>query len=153
MDLSRRLAMLAVLALAGCTAHAALPSGAMRVPTDDNLVSFGSEGILCGLATPRDLPPTGVLEGDPSDPEWPVWIQKDDGTRRYVVWPRDYSVRFDPDAALLDETGRPILLAGSPLDLAYLTTDPTPGTKDLPWIAESFTTGLARIPHCYTRDD
>ena len=143
---------LALSLFGSCTAHVPLPSGAIRIPTDESLVSFGSEGIMCGLATVPDLPPTGVLEGDASDPMWPVWLRAEDGSRRYVVWPRDFSVRFDPAATLLDETGKPILYAGSPLVLGSLTTDPSQGTRDRPYVAGSFMTGLARIPHCYTRD-
>ena len=84
---------LAVSLLGSCTTHAPLPSGAIHVPTDDDLVSFGSQGILCGFATVPEMPPTGVLAGDPSDPPWPVWLRAEDGARRYVVWPRDFSVR------------------------------------------------------------
>lgn len=149
-----RLAMLAatVSLSVSCTTHAPRPAGAIHVATDDELVSFGSEGIMCGFASVPDLGPTGVLEGDASDPVWPVWLRAADGSRRFVVWPRDFSVRFDPDATLLDETGKPILYAGSPATLAYPNTDPASGTKDRPYIAESFLTGLVDLPHCYTRD-
>ena len=155
MDKRRRLVLVSILvsSVAGCTSHAALPSGAICVPTDDTLVSFTSLGILCmGSATVPVHLPLGVLDGDPSDPVSPAWLRADDGSRRYVVWPRDFSVRFDPDATLLDETGAPILHAGSPVILSDLTTDPTPGTKDRPYLAETFETGLIRFPHCYTHD-
>lgn len=151
-------AALALLALipnvvAGCTTHAPLPSGAIRVPTDDSVVAYGSLGILCGGSATLPLRPDArFLEGDPSDPAWPVWLQADDGSRFYVVWPRDFYVRFDPDATLLDEAGKPILHAGSPITIVLPTTDPPPGTKDRPYVAESFSTGLIQLPHCYTRD-
>jgi hypothetical protein len=144
--------VVAVSLLGGCTAHAPLPSGAIRVPTDDALVSFESQGILCGISSGRDTPPTGVLDGDASDQAWPVWLLAEDGSRRYVLWPRDFSVRFDPDPTLLDETGKPVLYAGSPATIAYPPTDPTSGTKDRPYVAESFETGLIHLAHCYTRD-
>jgi hypothetical protein len=153
MHAMHRVAMLAaaVSLSVSCTTHAPLPSGAIRVPTDDDLVSFGSQGIMCGFATDPGLPPTGVLEGDPSDSTWPVWLRAADGNRRYVVWPRDFSVRFDPDATLLDEKGVPILYAGSPATVASQTADPASGTRERPYAAGSFETGVSNLPHCYNR--
>ena len=153
--MARALAILAVTLglFTGCTAHAALPSGAIRMPTDDSLVSFESLGILCmGSSTVPRPPPVGVLDGDPSDVAWPTWLRAEDGSRRYLVWPRGFSVRFDPSATLLDETGTPILDAGSPLRFESATSDPSTWTRDRPYVAEAFETGLAEVPHCYTRD-
>jgi hypothetical protein len=154
MHAMRRLVMLAaVVSLSvSCTTHAALPSGAIHVPTDDDVVSYASRNILCWDESVPVQPPIGVLDGDPSDPAWPVWLRADDGSRRYVVWPRDFSVRFDPDATLLDETGKPILYAGSPIAFATPTTDPAAGTKERPYVVEAFETGIIGLHHCYSRD-
>jgi hypothetical protein len=156
MHLARTLATVVLIfgAFAGCTSRAPLPSGAIRVPTDDDVVSYGSEHVLCDTATATvpEVPPTGVLAGDPSDLTWPVWLEVEDGSRRYVLWPRDFSVRFDPGATLLDETGKAILYAGSPVIIADRSADTSRGTKDRPYVAVSFLTGLIHLPHCYTRD-
>jgi hypothetical protein len=96
------------------------------------------------------VPPLGgVLEGDATDLTWPVWLQAEDGRRIYVVWPRGFSARFDPDATLLDETGKPIVLAGSPVGLQQ-TRPGDEGTKERPYLASGlWDSGLARQGHCY----
>jgi hypothetical protein len=135
--------------LAGCGApRASLPPGAMAVRTDDSLVSAARSGGLC---TGTSVPPfVVVLEGDPSDRAWPVWLRAEDGRRIYIVWPAGFSVRFDPDAILLDETGAPILHAGSPLRFEQGAPGPSDGTGDRPYVAAGgWDTGLAEAPHCY----
>jgi hypothetical protein len=92
----------------------------------------------------------GVLEGDPSVVAWPVWLRAQDGRRMYILWPRGFSVRFDPAATLLDETGTTFLLAGSPMTLAQVGPDPARGTMDRPYVAGGLVeTGLGGMEHCY----
>ena len=136
-------------ALSGCTTVVPLPSGAVAVPTDENLVSSEQAGILCNLAAV--IPPVvGVLEGDPSDSAWPVWLQAADGHRMYVLWPRGFSVRFDPTPTLLDEHGATFLSAGSPVTLGQVAADSALGTKDRPYVAGGLVeTGLGGEQHCY----
>jgi hypothetical protein len=70
----------------------------------------------------------------------------------YMRWPGGFSVRFDPDATLLDETGTVVLHAGSPFTFEGVGHDPAGGTRDQPYVAEGlWETGLARVPHCYYR--
>lgn len=158
MDLARRrssrpliASLVAAALVAGCTAHRALPAGDLAVPTDDKLVSSTESPILCTLSA--SIPPlVGTFEADRSDPEWPVWLRAEDGRRMYVLWPRDFSVRFDPDATLLDETGAIVVHAGSPVHLAQVSADPTMGTKDRPYVASGlWETGLGKFGHCYNR--
>lgn len=139
--------------LAACTAHRPLPSGAIAVPTDDKLVSSAESHILCTLSA--SVPPlVGILVADPSDLLWPIWLEAEDGRRMYVLWPRDFSVRFDPDATLLDETGAIVVHAGSPVHLAQVSADPTKGTKDRPYVASGlWETGLGQKEHCYNHQD
>jgi hypothetical protein len=136
-------------ALSGCSTAPPLPSGAVTVPTDENLLSSEQAGILCNLAAV--IPPVvGVLEADQSNPAWPVWLQAADGRRMYVLWPRGFSVRFDPTATLLDENGATFLSAGSPITLGQVAMDPTLGTKDRPYVAGGLVeTGLGGEQHCY----
>jgi hypothetical protein len=70
----------------------------------------------------------------------------------YVTWPRGFSVRFDPDATLLDENGKVVLEVGSPFTFEGVAHDPSKGTREEPYVAEGlWETGLARAPHCYHR--
>ena len=143
--------IVALLVLAACSGPAPLPSGAIAVPTDENVVPSEQAGILCTLSA--TIPPVaGVLEGDPTDPTWPVWLRADDGRQMFVRWPRGFSVRFDPSPTLLDETGAAFLLAGSPLTLAQVGADPSFGTKDRPYTARGLIeTGLGHEEHCYVQ--
>jgi len=68
----------------------------------------------------------------------------------YIRWPRGFSVRFEPDATLLDETGAVFLMAGSPITLAQVSADPAAGTKDHPYVAAGLVeTGIGHEEHCY----
>src|SRR5882672_7804763 len=69
--------LIAAVLPAGCGApRASLPPGAMAVRTDDGLVSAAKAGVLC---TGTSVPPfVVVLEGDPSDKAWPVWLRAED---------------------------------------------------------------------------
>lgn len=139
------------LLLAGCATRISLPPGAIAVRTDDGLVNVMTAGVLCvGSSVP---PFVGIVEGDPLDAAWPVWLRADDGRRMYVTWPRGFSVRFDPDATLVDENGKVVLEAGSPFTFQGVDHDPSRGTREDPYIAEgAWDTGLARAPHCYHRE-
>ena len=149
------MALVAVaLVLGACSTKPPLPSGAVAVPTDANLVSSAESAqsgmhILCNLSAA--VPPVvGLLAGDHSDPAWPVWLQAADGHPMYIRWPRGFSVRFEPDATLLDETGAVFLMAGSPITLAQVSADPAAGTKDHPYVAAGLVeTGIGHEEHCY----
>lgn len=138
------------LLFAGCASRASLPPGAIVVPTDDGLVNAMTPGVVC---VGNSVPPfIGILEGDPMDTAWPVWLRAEDGRRMYITWPGGFSVRFDPDATLLDENGKVVLEAGSPFTFQGVAHDPSKGTREEPYVAEGlWETGLARAPHCYHR--
>jgi len=148
--LSIAVAIAAVL-LAGCSAAPPLPSGAMAVPTDQNVVPSAGTHILCSMnATDPPMPVVeGVLDGVSSDPTWPVWLRTDAGQRVYVRWPAGFSVRFDPTPTLLDESGAVFVHAGSPVSLNS-GIDPSLGTKDRPYQAVgTILTGIGHEQHCY----
>ncbi len=140
---------MAAVVLAGCSAAAPLPSGAIAVPTDENVVSSEGTHILCTLSAA--VPAVdGVLEGDASDAAWPVWLRAEDGRRMYVRWPSRFSVRFDPAPTLLDETGAVFVYQGSPVILGQVAMDPALGTKDQPYLARGLIgTGIGHQQHCY----
>lgn len=127
------------------------PPEVVAVPTDDGLVSSTEAGVMCnaGAALP---PVVGVLQADPSDSAWPVWLRGADGRRMYIRWPRGFSVRFDAGPALLDETGVPVLFVGSSLKLAQVHFDPANGTKDRPYLASGvWSVASAEPQRCYIK--
>ena len=141
--------VMSAIVLASCSAAAPLPSGAIAVPTDENVVSSTGTGILCTLGAV--IPPVvGVLEGDAYDAAWPVWLRAEDGRQMYIRWPRGFSVRFNPSPTLLDESGAVFVYAGSPVTLAQVVMDPAFGTKDHPYPARGLIeTGIGHAEHCY----
>ncbi len=131
---------------AGCAAPRVypLPSGALAIPTDPNLVSGSELGILCTAnAVIPDV--EGYLQGDPADAAWPVWIEAADGHRQYITWPAGFSARFTPGAELLDEQGILVLTEVRPFTLGQVGASPDLGTKDRPYRA----TGLWSDGRCY----
>ena len=129
--------MVVAVVMAGCSVGARpsfpLPSGAVVIPTDPDLVNAQGTRILC---TPDAVipPVAGYLRGDPTDTAWPVWIEAADGRRQYVLWPAGFSARFTPDPELLDEQGALAFPDVAPIELQVFAS-PDLGTKDHPYIA------------------
>jgi hypothetical protein len=148
-------ASVALILVGGCGAlppPVVIPDGAVAIPTDENVVPSYTDaagiGHLCTLAAAIN-PVSGALEGDQSDATWPVWLRAVDGSRLYVLWPRGFSARFDPDLTLLDETGTPFASA-SGVWLGQVGRDPTKGTKDRPYTASGLISGnLSGGERCY----
>src|SRR5262245_61973358 len=88
---------------------------------------------LCNLSRLLD-PVSGTLhiEQGASDQ---AWIEADDGTHLSVVWPQGFTVRFDPDAALLDETGRLLKRDGDHVELSQVPPTAATGTYGDPYFA------------------
>lgn len=82
-----------------------------------------------------DNPVIGRLEGDPEDPQEPVWLMREDGTRLSVVWPAGFSVRFEPDATLYNELGRVVARAGDAVTLNQVSIAEATGTFEDPYYA------------------
>jgi hypothetical protein len=120
-----------------------LPAGAIPAPVDANLVRPG----LCPLPAATD-PLEGVLEVDPADPVWPVWLRAADGHRMYVKWPAGFSVRFGATTELLDDQGVAVLTAGQAFRLPQVSFSEHRGTMEDPYLAR----GLWEKPgHCYAK--
>lgn len=82
-----------------------------------------------------DNPVIGEIEGDPEDPEEPVWLTRADGTRLSIVWPAGFTVRFEPDATLYDELGRVVARAGDAVKLNQVSIAEATGTFEDPYYA------------------
>lgn len=76
----------------------------------------------------------GVLDGDPTDGER-LWLTTEAGRRVSVVWPGGFTVTFEPNAVLHDETGRTVARAGDWVELSQVATASAAGTPDDPYIA------------------
>lgn len=92
------------------------------------------EGADCD-AIGVDNPVIGRLEGDPEDPQEPVWLTRADGTRLSVVWPVGFSVRFEPEATLYDEQGRVVARAGESVELGQVSVTKAKGSFEDPYYA------------------
>lgn len=57
-------------------------------------------------------PVHGVLAGDVTMTEEPLWLEDPAGRRLSIVWPEGFTARFYPEVQLVDETGRVVAGAG-----------------------------------------
>lgn len=126
-------------------------------PPDHGVIETGPDGLRTFTMVPQpdgrppacDLilvsdPVKGTLEGQAGTRE-PIWLVADDGRHLSVVWPEGFSVRFEPDAVLYDESGNPVGRAGSRIILDQVPWSSATGTYDDPYIAS----GLLFGGKCY----
>jgi hypothetical protein len=118
-----------------------LPAGAIPAPTDTSLRRAGMCNAA-GAVTRLE----GVLEADPADPDWPVWLRAADGHRMFVRWPAGFSVRFGAKAELLDDQGVVVLTAGQAFRLPQVNVGERLGTVDDPYLARGL---WEQSGHCY----
>lgn len=104
----------------------------------------GGAPLLCTLEAAVD-PVTGSLAGDPTDLER-VWLVASDGRRLSVVWPRGFTVRFEPIAVLYDEAAGAVARAGDVVEFGQVNFGEHQGTVADPYFAR----GLV-FRGCYPR--
>jgi hypothetical protein len=80
-------------------------------------------------------PVTGTLEGDPGDALEPLWLRDPTGQRLSVVWPRGFSVAFEPEAVLRNEVGEVVARPGSQVELGQVSFADAAGTYGDPYVA------------------
>ena len=80
-------------------------------------------------------PVSGVLRGDPNDPQEPVWLEGQAGTRLSIVWPAGFTVTFEPDGVLRDEKAAIVARAGDRVELGQVDALAKAGTFGDPYIA------------------
>jgi hypothetical protein len=85
-------------------------------------------------------PLVGTLEGQAGARE-PVWLRADDGRHLSVVWPADFTVRFEPNAVLRNEHGSVVAGAGERTRLDQVRPEEHAGTYDDPYIASGILLG------------
>jgi hypothetical protein len=112
-----------------------------------------SDGLLTSGLTRTDYctaqaaadPLEGTLEGQAGTTD-PVWILAVDGGRLSVAWPRGFSVRFEADAVLYDETGAPVAKAGDHISLGQVHRSGHSGTPEDPFLASGQIFGVCFPP-------
>jgi hypothetical protein len=130
-------AIVTIGALAACE-QAGWPTSSISIG-DDGLRTYetftelpdGTQ-IACGSYLSLD-PVTGVLAGDPEAPE-PIWLEHD-GRRLSVIWPRGFTVGFEPEATLRNETGAIVARAGDEVEFTQVDVGQAAGTYEDPYIA------------------
>ena len=95
--------------------------------------------VTCGMPN-EPSPVRGVLAGDPADPREAVWLANGD-RRLSVVWPDDFTVKFEPGAVLYNDTGRAVGHAGELIELTQVPTDSATGTFENPYVASCLVFG------------
>ena len=124
--------------LAGCVFQQPAPSssgsGGVPLRTFGWSVEQDGQPILCP-AFAAAHPVSGVLRGDADDPQEPIWIEGQAGTRLSIVWPAGFTASFEPEAVLRDERGVVVASAGDSVELGQVDAFANAGTFGDPYIA------------------
>jgi hypothetical protein len=91
-------------------------------------------------------PVRGVFEGDQARSSQVAWLRAVDGRQLSVAWPLGFTVRFEPDAVLYDDTGGAVARQGEAVELSQVNLEEHAGTPGDPYLAE----GLV-FSGCYSR--
>jgi hypothetical protein len=91
--------------------------------------------VLCTLEAAAN-PVRGIFEGDQARSSQVAWLRAPDGREMSVAWPEGFTVRFEPDAALYDEKGRPVARHGQQVELPQENLEEHAGTLIDPYIAD-----------------
>lgn len=90
-------------------------------------------GVFCnaGAAVP---PLTGILEGNPADPEL-VWLRSPGRGRVSIAWPTGFSVAFEPGPVLYNERQVAVARAGDTVVLGQVGWGEHAGSPEDPYLA------------------
>lgn len=125
------LTVLLAIGAAGCQQPGAISTG------PDGLRTFtkSDPNVLCNLDAHLN-PFSGVLAGDPNDPErvWLVGVAQLQ-PRVSVVWPQGFHVRFEPDAVLYNEKDVPVARQGETVSFPQVKINEHAGTYEDPYRA------------------
>ena len=115
-------------------------------PPRRSVISSGPDGLRTFTWVDPSTPPaclafglvhpvSGLLRGDVDDPQEPVWLEGQAGTRLSVVWPAGFTVAFEPHAVLRDDGGRIVAAAGRSVELSQVDPLKHAGTFGDPYVA------------------
>ena len=136
-DSMRRTSLLLVVALA--VVACAAPRSSIATQTDGlrtftGITEMNGGPVACPAFGLTD-PVTGTLQADASNTQESVWLQASDGRHLSVVWPRGFSVRFEPEAVLYDDQGKVVGRQGERIVLSQVRWTEHAGTYADPYIA------------------
>jgi hypothetical protein len=138
-------AVLVALTLQACSLLGAVNAHSRVSTGPDGLRTFTSARAPDG--GPLLCPAFGIIDhvhgalGGAVGGREPVWITTDDGRNLSVIWPAGFSVRFEPDAALYNESGVVVAKAGQPIELGQTTWTSATGSYDDPYLASGLVLG------------
>ncbi len=124
--------------LAGCGPQESEPSNSRTggVPLRTFAWIVGEDGQPAICPAFAVVPPvSGVLRGDPNDPQEAVWLEGQAGTRLSIVWPAGFTASFEPNVVLRDERGTVVAVAGDRVELAQVAPLEHAGTFGDPYLA------------------
>ena len=135
--------------LVGCAPSESVPPGVIgtgpdRLRTFTWMTSLDGGPVGCP-AFAAAHPVSGILRGDADDPQEPIWLEGQAGTRLSIVWPAGFTASFEPDAVVRDERGVVVAVAGDSVELSQVDAFANTGTFGDPYIAS----GLV-FDGCYT---
>jgi len=93
-----------------------------------------------------DDPVVGILDGDATLLEDPVWLRAQDGSKSSIVWPAGFTARFTPTVVLYDDRGAIVARAGDTISLQQ-SRSTAAGSFDDPYYASGML-----LQKCYPRD-
>ncbi len=125
------LTVLLAISATGCQQPGTIATG----PDGLRTFSTSDPNVLCNLGAYLN-PFSGVLAGDPNDPErvWLVGVAPlNPGVS--VVWPQRFHVRFEPDAVLYNEKDFPVARQGETVTFPQVKISEHAGTYPDPYRA------------------
>lgn len=140
--------LLLAVTLAGCGLQEPEPSSSETggVPLRTFAWLAGQDGQPAGCrAFALVHPVSGILRGDPNDPQEPVWLEGQFGTRLSIVWPAGFTATFEPGVVLRDDGGAVVAVAGDRVEFPQVDAFEHAGTFGDPY----FASGLV-FDHCYS---
>jgi hypothetical protein len=136
--LQAAIAFAVLVTAAACDDRSSWPTSSISVGVDGlrtyTVISELPDGSLigCGQVLASD-PIIGVFHGDPEATE-PVWVEDHDGQQLSFVWPKGFTVRFEPEAVLRSGVGQVVAREGDPVEFPMTERDQAAGTYADPYI-------------------
>ena len=133
------IAWLLIPILGGCAPSPSEPPGVIGIGADRlRTFTWPADQDGAPVACPAFAaahPVSGILRGVAGDPQEPIWLEGQSGTRLSIVWPAGFTASFEPDAVLRDEGGDVVATAGARVELSQVDAFANTGTYGDPYVA------------------
>ena len=134
--------LVAALFVAACgsnTPPSVIVTGADGLRTFTTLTEFQGHPVACPASAVVN-PVRGTFAGAAGRRE-PAWLIDKDGRELSIIWPGGFSVRFEPMAALYNESGSVVVRERQAVELGQVASDSASGEYDDPYIAQGIVFG------------